>query len=197
MSVLDLSTGRTRSSRNISGRSATQLLYSGAVILVGFGSGPSLSVSAFRTKDLARIWSGLSLPANGRSVACGPDLCLYGPGYNEVIVDPVTGRERADTGWQPSLAVSPTALLVVPNADHYASMRAGSVPTTDDPIAAGVGVTLTNSGEGSIWVATPTASSVRLLQWLHGVEDFSCVSIAGWIACATSFDELTFWRRRS
>jgi hypothetical protein len=209
LSVIDLGSGRVTASRRVSARPLLgpsgvadpesqyrRVLFAGAVTLLSIADGSHLSISAFRTSDLVPLWSGLPMDVNDQLHDCAPDVCLDGNG-DRLVIDPLTGHLVPAATTPRSPASGPGTLLVVPDSADYADMRAGDVPGNDTPVPAGTSAQVMDAGLGTIWIATWSASSIRLLQQLSNVETDSCVSIAGYIACATSFGHLTFWRRSS
>jgi putative pyrroloquinoline-quinone binding quinoprotein len=205
LSVIDLTTGRVRASRNlhtppIQGSTGAavpgmRLIYAGPVTLIGLDRGRQFTVSAFRSSDLAPLAVGTPSSANDQFRQCGLDLCLSGIGQNGIIVDPFGAVSVLRPATRPLVGDS-TALLLVQDGGDYATMRAGDLPADDTPVAAGESVQIVGDIDGgAMWIATGSASSVRLVQQLHGVEVSSCMSISGYIACVTSPGQLTFWQR--
>ncbi|HEY1486776.1 MAG TPA: PQQ-binding-like beta-propeller repeat protein, partial [Micromonosporaceae bacterium] len=203
--VRDLRSGRITASRNLAappveGSTGAQvqsvrLLYTGRITLLGFAHGTRMNVAALRTADLSTLWSGLSRHGADQPVACGADLCLGGAGDNEIVVDPISGARLNSAPRPLPSTLSPGALLLVRTDVDYATIRSGAVPVGGEPVPAGTDVQIVDAGHGSVWIVTPTSTSLRLLQRLSGVETAACVSIAGYVACARTAGELTFWRR--
>jgi len=199
LTVYDLATGLIRARRVVvlGPNLATDtklavpphILTVGSVILVAVNSRyPSMSVSAFRTSDLAPLWSGLPVNADDRVETCGPDLCLGG---NEpaVTLDPQTGQVLADHMNTVTSSADPAPIA----GDHLVVL-----PAQQDvaPVAEGQDVQLSAAGEGRALIGLRSSSGLALLQALPGTPADACVTIATYVACGPTSRGITLWSLR-
>jgi outer membrane protein assembly factor BamB len=162
------------------------VVYLGDVAVVTIPSRfPARTLAAFRTSDLALLWSGVAAISQNNVSSCGPDLCVY-TGVGVVALDRQTGHRvpPPTSAGDPEPVASP--LFVVAQGQPSTS--------TVTPVEQGDAVPLAGPGPGSTWIEVRDGAEVRPVGLLRGVGDASCSVIAAYVACATRTDQLTVWR---
>jgi outer membrane protein assembly factor BamB len=163
------------------------VVYLGDVAVVTVPSRfPARTLAAFRTSDLALLWSGVAAISQNNVSSCGTDLCVD-TGVGVVALDRQTGRRVPPpaSASDPEPVTSP--LVVVAPGQPSTS--------TVTPVEQGDAVPLAGPGPGSTWIEVRDGTEVRPVEMLRGIGDASCSVIAAYVACATRTDQLTVWRK--
>jgi hypothetical protein len=176
------------------------------VTLVVADSQDQTWVTAFRTDDLAPLWSRTPLATLATFQTCGADLCITDVDGHATDVDPETGDPR--TGAAPAVGPtayavgirvpSGTALLVAPDPSAYGIAVTPSATVTVAATAPpGTAVRLLRGGTGHTWIAQVArvgGTVTTRLRWDLPSYGGGCVVSGSYLACAGVAPHTRLWR---
>ena len=200
--VVDMVSGTIRASRSLDLAVDPSLLRSegglpqpqvdivdGLVVLL-YVNIPFSMADAFQIADLRPVWSSVAIADLDALQRCGTSYCLATTD-GVAPIDPSTGRlgpgveTVTDTG---------------PGTLNFLLVPVGAVSSTVIEAPEGQTVAVPAAGVGRVWLVGERAvgdggQPMRtLIEQLDGVDANACLRMGGYLACATSPGDLTFWR---
>jgi putative pyrroloquinoline-quinone binding quinoprotein len=215
LTVIDLLSGQVAASRQVplgdpgadyvlpppDQMAEPQLVVAGGTLLIAHANAPQPTIDAYAMTDLNQLWTGLPVIGGQDINQCGPDLCVFDGTSIGSVVDLTTGKPigltppRAAVAAVGALALAPVGKPITFSAASLVSSIAAGMSTPLQSVTATSAPKLLASRQVTTSKLTGRQSeSATPIEILHGVDVRSCVTIAGFLACATTSDRLTVWQ---